>query len=68
MRIDAAERFAFSFIYGNAQFRTKTQSTFRTKNVDSSLLVRLHRSIIMYYSYTEAFKIAHARLTCLFCP
>ena len=42
MRIDAAERFAFSFIYGNAQFRTKTQSTFRTKNVDSSLLIRLH--------------------------
>ena len=34
MRIDAAERFAFSFMYGNTQFRTKTQSTFRTKKVD----------------------------------
>ena len=50
MRIDAAERFAFLFIYGKAQFRTKTQCTFGTKKVDSSLLV---------------FKIAHARLTCL---
>ena len=57
MRIDASESFAFSFIYGNTQFGTKTQSTCRMKKVDSSLLVRLH--------YTEAFKIAHARLTCL---
>ena len=32
------------------------------KEVDSSLLVRLHRS---KKSYTEAFKIAYARLTCL---
>ena len=45
LRIDSAERFAFSFMYRNTQFRTKTQSTFRTKKVDSSLLVRLHRSI-----------------------
>ena len=45
MRIDASERFAFSFIYGNTQFRTKTLFTFRTKKVDSSLLVRLHWSI-----------------------
>ena len=45
MRIDAAERFAFSFMYGNTQFCTKTQSTFRTKKVDSSFLVRLHWSI-----------------------
>ena len=45
MRIDAAERYAFSFMYRNTQFRPKTQSTFRTKKVDSSLLVRLHWSI-----------------------
>ena len=45
MRIEAAERFAFSLMYGNTLFRTKTQSTFRTKKVDSSLLVRLHWSI-----------------------
>ena len=45
MRIDAAESFAFSFMYGNTQFRTKIQSTFRTKKVDSSLLVGLHGSI-----------------------
>ena len=45
MRIDAAERFAFSFMYGNTQFCTKTQSIFRTKKVDSSFLVRLHWSI-----------------------
>ena len=39
-------------MYRNTQFRTKTQSTFRMKEVDSSLLVTLHRSIkaafIMY--------------------
>ena len=29
-------------MYGNTQFRTKTQFTFRTKKVDSSLFVRLH--------------------------
>ena len=45
MRIDAAERFAFSVLYGNTEFRTKTQSTFRTKKVDSPLLVKLHWSI-----------------------
>ena len=45
LRIDSAERFAFSFMYRNTQFRTKTQSTFRMKEVDSSLLVRFHRSI-----------------------
>ena len=45
MRIDASERFAFSFISGNTQFRSKTQSTFRTKKVDTSLLVTLHWSI-----------------------
>ena len=45
LRIDSVERFAFSFMYGNTQFRTKTQSTFRMKEVDSSLLVRLHRRI-----------------------
>ena len=44
-------------MYRNTQFRTKTESTFRMKEVDSSLLVRLHRSI--------KFKIAHARFTCL---
>ena len=45
MRIDAAERFAFSFMYGNTQFCTKTQSIFRTKKADPSFLVRLHWSI-----------------------
>ena len=40
--IDSAERFVFSFMYLNAQFRTKTQLTFRMKKVESSLLVRLH--------------------------
>ena len=40
-----AERFVFSLIYHNTLFRTKTESTFRMKKVDSSLLVRLHRSI-----------------------
>ena len=48
-------------MYRNTQFRTKTQSTFRMKEVDSSLLVRLHRSI----KVTDTFKIAHARLTCV---
>ena len=42
MGIDSAERFVFSFMYLNAQFRTKTQFTFRMKKVESSLLVRLH--------------------------
>ena len=32
-------------MYGNTQFCTKPQSTFRTKKVDSSLLIRLHWSI-----------------------
>ena len=45
MKIDSAERLAFSFVYRNTQFRTKTQSTFRMRKVDSSLLVRLHWSI-----------------------
>ena len=45
LRIDSAERFTFSFMYRNTQFRMKTQSTFRMKLVDSSLLVRLHWSI-----------------------
>ena len=56
MGIDSAERFVFSFMYLNTQFRTKTQFTFRMKKVESSLLVRFS---------TEAFKIAHARETCL---
>ena len=43
--IDSAERFVFSFMYLNTQFRTKTQFTFRKKKVESSLLVRLHWSI-----------------------
>lgn len=42
MRIDSAERFVFSFTYLtylNAQFRAKTQFTFRMKKVELSLLV-----------------------------
>ena len=49
MRIDSAERFTFSFMYNKTQFRTKHQSIFRMKRVDSC------------YDYTEAFKVAHAR-------
>ena len=52
MGIDSAERFVFSFMDLNTQFRAKTQFTFRMKKVESSLLVRFS---------TEAFKIAHAR-------
>ena len=43
MRIDSAERFAFSFMYRNTQFRTKNQSTFRMKKVTSSFLVQFTR-------------------------
>ena len=39
MGIDSAERFVFSFMYLNAQFRAKTQFTFRMKKVELSLLV-----------------------------
>ena len=45
LRIDSAERFVFSFMYLNTQFRTKTHFTFRMKKVESSLLIRLHWSI-----------------------
>ena len=44
-RIDSAEPFVFLFIYSNTQFPTKTQSIFRMRKVDSSLLVLLHWSI-----------------------
>ena len=49
MKIDSAERFTFSFKYNKTQFRTKHQSIFRMKRVDS------------WYGYAEAFKVAHAR-------
>ena len=45
MRIDSAEPFAFLFMYRNTQFPTKTQSIFRMRKVDSSLLVLLHWGI-----------------------
>ena len=45
MSINSAERFVFSLIYHNTIFHTKTESTFRMKQLDSSLLVRVHRTI-----------------------
>ena len=46
MRMDSAERLAFSFIYSNTQFREKKkQSIFKMKKVNSSFLVQLHWSI-----------------------
>ena len=42
MRIDSAERFAFSFMYSNTQLRTKKkQSIFKIKKVDFSFLVTM---------------------------
>ena len=51
MRNDSAERFAFSFMYSNTQFRTKIKTVY--------ILDEKGRFIIL--GYTEAFKIAHAR-------
>ena len=44
MRIDSAERFAYSFMFSNTQFCTISLPiiTFRMKKVDSLFLVRLH--------------------------
>ena len=41
----STQPFAFLFMYRNTQFPTKTQSIFRMRKVDSSLLVLLHWSI-----------------------
>ena len=52
IRNDSAERFAFSFMYSNTQFRTKKNglyNVFWIEKVDLSSL-----------GYTEAFKIVHA--------
>ena len=50
------QRFSFSLIYSNTQFRTK-----RTCSIN---LARI-RAVDCRYCYTEAFKTAHARKTCL---
>ena len=48
------QRFSFSLMYSNTQLRTKhSLNLARIKTVDYR------------YCYTEAFKIAHARKTCL---
>ena len=50
MRIDSAERFAFSFIYRNAQFCPKTQSTFSMNRLTSrSVIKRSRQQIISSY-------------------
>ena len=52
MRNDSAERFAFSFMYSNTQFRTKIRKTVYSLDEKARFIL---------LGYIEAFKIAHAR-------
>ena len=43
MRMDSAERLAFSYMYSNTQFRQKKDPVYiKVKKVNSSFLVQLH--------------------------